>query len=314
MSAADLALPSNVVTAGNGAQGTVAAGQGIFSVFHQSWAGYQSGVAADFNFQPIMFFHYQGSVFSDANSAHAYAQSGADYVNTRSTSVAPIDCTQNAGVPCQIGGYIASDGSEVIYGLANVNYCVIETMAHGDPTLMSADSDTVSKVQADTLTLGIQEAQNACVGSSPNPPSPQPPTPRPAPPTVTPVPPTATPVPHTEFHIVTAQLQKSGASSNAQLPALTKVKHGKSAMLYTLIQVTSGRAGLSASYSFVVKTGSKTVLNRTMTGVLHSPNPQGSYVASMPAKFKNRGTYVFTDRVTIDGITQSDATSFSVVK
>jgi hypothetical protein len=121
-------------------------------------------------------------------------------------------------------------------------------------------------------------------------------------------------VPHTEFHIVTAQLQKSGASSNAQLPALTKVKHGKSAMLYTLIQVTSGRAGLSASYSFVVKTGSKTVLNRTMTGVLHSPNPQGSYVASMPAKFKNRGTYVFTDRVTIDGITQSDATSFSVVK
>jgi hypothetical protein len=105
------------------------------------------------------------------------------------------------------------------------------------------------------------------------------------------VPPTATPIPRTDFHIVTAQLQKSASSSNQEMPALARVKHGKSATLYTLIQVTSGRAGLSASYSFVVKSGSKTVLNRTMTGVLHSPNPQGSYEASMPAKFKNRGTF-----------------------
>jgi hypothetical protein len=55
-------------------------------------------------------------------------------------------------------------------------------------------------------------------------------------------------------------------------------------------------------------------VNKAMSGALHSPNAAGNYQASLPVKFSKRGTYVFTETITIDGITQSGAASFQVVK
>jgi hypothetical protein len=319
--------------------GVVSPGNVVFTHSHSAgYPGLVTGYGESAQVGNVTFL-YQGSIFSSAGAASSAFRDALNTVGSFST-IAPNDCSSTFSAPCTIIVFEGGTGTtRVIYEEVQVNYCLVEGESYGPDSVYDDNTllNDVSSIQAHYFVEGVHLAMAACTGVSPNsqpptsipptavrvpptaipaPPTstPVPPTATPVPPTATPVPPTATPVPHTEFHIVTVQLQKSGGSSNAQLPALTKIKHGKGGTLYTLIQVTSGRAGLSASYSFVVKSGSKTVVNRTMSGVLHSPNPQSSYQASLPVKFKNRGTYVFTERVTIDGITQSDATSFSVVK
>lgn len=309
--------------------GTVSASNVVFTHSHSAgYPGLVTGYGESAQVGDVTFL-YQGSIFSSVGAA---SSAFGDALNTVGgfSSIAPDDCSSTFSAPCTIIVFEGGTGStRVIYEEVQVNYCLVEAESYGPDSEYDNSTllDDISKIQAHYYVEGVQLAQAACTGASPvsQQPTPQPPTPRPVPPTAvpvpptatpvpptaTPVPPTATPVPRTDFHIVTVQLQKN---SNAQAPALTKVKHGKGATLYTLIQVTSGRAGLSANFSFLVKNGSKTVLNRSMTGVLHSPDPTGSYQASLPVKFKNRGTYVVRERVTIDGITQTDATSFTVVK
>ena len=270
-------------------------------------------------------FLYQGSIFGSAGAASSAFRDALNTVGSFSP-IAPSDCSSTFSAPCTIIAFEGGTGTtRVIYQAVQINYCLIEGESYGPDSVFDNSTllNDITSISAHYFVEGAGLASASCTGASPNsqsptavPPTavPVPPTAVPAPPTATPVPPTATSVPRTDFHIVTVQLQKSGSGGNAQLPALSKIKHGKGATLYTLIQVSNGRAGLSAAYSFVVKNGSKTVVNRSMNGALSSPNPQGSYEASMPVKFKNRGTYVFTARVTIDGITQSEAASFSVVK
>ena len=277
-------------------------------------------------------FLYQGSIFGSAGAASSAFRDALNTVGSFSP-IAPSDCSSTFSAPCTIIAFEGGTGTtRVIYQAVQINYCLIEGESYGPDSVFDDSTllNDITSISAHYFVEGAGLASASCTGASPNsqPPTSVPPTAVPAPPTAvparptatpvpptaTPIPPTATAVPRTEFHIVTVQLQKSGSGGNAQLPALSKIKHGKGATLYTLIQVSSGRAGLSAAYSFLVKNGSKTVVNRSMTGALSSPNPQGGYEASMPVKFKNRGTYVFTARVTIDGITQSEAASFSVVK
>jgi hypothetical protein len=320
-SASDLALPSDLVSKSYASQGSFGSGQGPFSNYHHSWSGFQSGIAASFDFEPIMTLFYAGSVFSSSGSASAFMSDS--YNSTQNGSpVSPTDCSGSTGVPCKITGFTTTTGKLALYSVAQVNYCVIETGFQGDGSLITdpANSDNVSSVTADTFLIGVNEAKAACTGSSPNA-QPQPPAATPVPPVATPVPPVATPVPPTvapvattSFHIVSVQLLKNTPSGNTIPTALSKVKVGKKAVLYTLMQVTSGRTGLSATYSFNVKTGSKTVVNKTMSGALHSPNAAGNYQASLPVKFSKRGTYVFTETITVDGIAQSGAASFQVVK
>jgi hypothetical protein len=73
-SAIELALPASIVDQTYASQYAVSAGGGPFRVFHSSWTGFESDVAASFDFQPIATVYYQGSVFDTANEA---AQSSA---------------------------------------------------------------------------------------------------------------------------------------------------------------------------------------------------------------------------------------------
>lgn len=316
------------------ASGVVSPSNVVFTHSHSAgYPGLVTGYGESAQVGDVTFL-YQGSIFTSAGAASSAFRDALNTVGSFSP-VTPSDCSSTFSAPCTIIVFEGGTGTtRVIYEEVQVNYCLVEGESYGPDSVYDDSTllNDVTSIQAHYFVEGVNLAAAACTGASPNsqpptsapptsvpptavpvPPTavPVPPTATPVPPTATPVPPTATPVPRTDFHIVTAQLQKS---SGQQLPGLAKIKHGKGGTLYTLIQVTSGRAGLSASYSFVVKSGSKTMVNKTMSGVLHSPNPLGSYEASLPVKFKTRGTYVFTERVTIDGITQSDATSFSVVK
>jgi len=90
VSASDLALPSDLLSAGHGTQGPVGSGEGPFSSYHHGWSGFQAGVAAVFDFQPIMTLSYQGSIFSDAGSAGAYMTDSVNVTSSMSPGCDPL--------------------------------------------------------------------------------------------------------------------------------------------------------------------------------------------------------------------------------
>jgi hypothetical protein len=103
-SAADLALPADVTDKPYVTQGLVSAVDGPFSVFHSSTTGFMSGVAARFDFQPIMTLFYQGSIFTGAANAKNYLL-GSYHHLTDGNSMTPSDCSDTTGGPCEIIGY-----------------------------------------------------------------------------------------------------------------------------------------------------------------------------------------------------------------
>src|SRR5579884_1698102 len=102
--AQNLALPESVIDPANPneGQGPVDAGIGTFADFHQTWTGYQSGVEAGINLEPVMGFIYRGSVFDSAASAQTYAQEGAKLTAAYAT---PTDCSRGSGNFCQSVSY-----------------------------------------------------------------------------------------------------------------------------------------------------------------------------------------------------------------
>ncbi|GAC1519459.1 MAG: hypothetical protein NVS2B16_25780 [Chloroflexota bacterium] len=162
-SGSDLALPDSVI-AQNGVQGPVASGNGPYSAFHHSYAGYQSGVAAIFDLKPIATLFYQGSAFSDATSAGAYMTEGIAYAQ-EGVNAKPTDCSSTFNVPCQIGGFTTTTGNLVIYSVAQVNTCVAEVAYQGTSDQITAHSDALNKAAASILVLAIEQAKKACAGS-----------------------------------------------------------------------------------------------------------------------------------------------------
>ncbi|MBV9279932.1 MAG: hypothetical protein JOZ41_07615, partial [Chloroflexi bacterium] len=160
-SAGDLALPSSLLAAGNGTQGTVGSGQGPFRSYHHTWNGFQSGVAAQFTFQSVLTIFYQGSIFSDAGSASAFMADS--FALTESwASGSPTDCSGTAGVPCEITAFATTNGEEAAYSVGQVNYCVIEAGVQGDPTFINQNTTDVANAVAAVFMTGIAEAKAAC--------------------------------------------------------------------------------------------------------------------------------------------------------
>jgi hypothetical protein len=166
-SGGDLGLPATVVAAGSGQQELVGPNTGDFSNWHQVWTGYQSGVQADFNFEPVFDLVYRGNVFSDGSSAQAYANDSVNLLGPLDTA-GTTDCSSSIGSFCKIIGFVSQEGHLNLYSIGVVNQCVIETGGVGDPAAMNANPN-VTKLLADTFVQGVTEAQQACTTSSTQP-------------------------------------------------------------------------------------------------------------------------------------------------
>jgi hypothetical protein len=323
-SAVDLALPANVVDQSYASQYAVSAGGGPFRVFHASWAGFESGVAASFDFQPIATVYYQGSVFDTASESASFASQSFQHLADNNPSP-PTDCSDTTGVPCEIVGYETTDQQIAVYSVAQVNACVIETGFQGDPTLVNENSDELSRATADTFLLGINDAKAACPAFSAPPVATATNTPRPLPtntpvppvhrPTATPTPaPTNTPIPQTIFAITAVQAQHAAPASSTLGAAISHVKRNKTIAIAAEFNVTSAPAGSPVTVTFTLKRGTATVSTKTVDSALRSPNPRGSYVAQVNATMNKTGTYVLGASVSLNSIVQSSASSFVVKK
>ncbi|PZR97260.1 MAG: hypothetical protein DLM70_19750 [Chloroflexi bacterium] len=298
-SGSDLALPDSDVS-GYGSQGSVAAGQGPFSGYHQSYGGFQSGVAADLNFEPILTLYYQGTVFSDSASASAYMVQG--LAGTGSTTT-PTDCSGTVGVPCQIEAFNTSGGKLDLYNVAQINYCVIETGYQGDPTLINQHSADVTKVLADTFLVGITEAKQACASSSPNPvPQPQPQTTVTAAPSPTPIP-TAVSQPSISISglaLVHTVKKKVKATTTLKL---------KEAGLFVATYQAENAGTLTPSATVTILKGSKEIANGDMKSDKFSDGTTYFYAAF---KFKLKTSVGhLTARVTVTLGSAMDARSLN---
>jgi hypothetical protein len=300
----DLALPDSVVSAGNGTQGTVTSEDSPFKVFHSTWSGYLSGVAASFNFEPIMDLFYQGSVFTGASAAQAYMNDSAKYLTT-DNPVAPIDCSNSLGVPCQIIGYETTTGLLAVYNVARINQCVIETGFQGDADQISANEDTVTKTSADIFALGVAEAQAACTAGSPNPQ----PTARPtqAPTTVPVTHPTEVP---TSFQVVGC-FQKGSTQPSASPTCLHSARHGQKVKFEVYTTVQSAPLGSSATVGASITRGSSSV--RSGNGSFTTESGVNLYaVGSSWTLPKKKGTYTLHAQTSINGVTESDTEKLKV--
>jgi hypothetical protein len=163
-SGTDLALPADVVSAGNGVQGEIGPNTGVASTVHTTWAGYTGGVQATFDFKPTMTLGYRGSVFDNAQDASTYANDG--YKTAAAQPQAQTgDCSSSVLVPCKLVSFTGTSGSQSVqtnYDVATVNECVIEISAVGDPTLMAQKSDSVNQTMAAVFVEGIRLAQQTC--------------------------------------------------------------------------------------------------------------------------------------------------------
>lgn len=309
----DLALPSDVIASGKGTQGAVGSGQGPFKALHTSWSGFSSGVAASFNFEPIMDLFYQGSVFTSAGSAQAYMNDSYNGLAS-GNPVPPQDCGSTVGYPCKIVGYETTSGLLAIYNVAQINQCVIETGYQGDPDQISANSDDVSKLTADIFLLGISEAQAACAGSSSTQPTA---TPRPTTQPVTQ--PTARPtqapaqvptrVP-TTLEVVGC-FQKNGSKPSSSPTCLHKAKRGQKVLLVVYTTVDSAPVGSNASVTATVKHGSSTVRNGSGSFTTDAANNL-YYVYGSWKLPKKKGTYALHAQTTMNGVTVSDDETLKV--
>lgn len=308
-SATDLGIPSDVLASGNGTQALVGSGQGPFKVFHSSWNGYSSGIAASFNFEPIMDLFYQGSVFTSASFAQAYMTDSYNHL-TNGNSVAPIDCSSSVGYPCQIIGYVTTTGLIAVYNVARINYCVIETGYQGDPNQVQANSDTVAKVTADTFLLGVGEAEAACTTSGS--PSPQPTASPTTVPTVQPTSkPTTQPTQVSTNIDVQGCFQKNGTQPSANHTCLHSIKHGKKVELEVYTTVQSAPVGSSATVSATIKRGSTQVKSESGTFTTES----GSNVYAVGDTWtvpKKKGTYTLNVQTTMNGVSASDTEKLKV--
>lgn len=297
----DLSLPGSLITSGNGTQGTVVSGQGPFKVFHSSWSGYVSGVAASFNFEPIFDLFYQGSVFTDAASAKAYMSDSYNHL-TSGNSIPPTDCSSAVGYPCQIIGYVTTDNQIAVYQVAQVNFCVIETGIQGDPTQIQANQDTVTKAAAGVFSVGVTEAAAACTSGTANPqptahPTSAVPTPRP------------TEVP-TTLEVIGC-FQKNGTQPSANPTCLHKAKQGQKLELEVYTKVDSAPVGSSATVKATIKRGSSTL--RSGTGSFTTESGQDLYaVGNTWTVPKKKGSYALHVQTVINGVTASDSEKLKV--
>jgi hypothetical protein len=309
-SASDLALPSDVISAGKGTQGPVGSGAGPFSSYHHSWSGFQAGVAAVFDFQPVMTLSYQGSIFSDAGSAGAYMTDSFNLTSSKSP-ISPVSCSDIAGVPCEITGFPVSSSELAFYTVAQVNYCVIEVGYQGDAALIDQNLTDVSKVTAGIFVLGIDQAKNACVGSASSPPTPTAtaiPTAT-ATPTVTPTA-SATPTVQTVF-VVDGVSVHTGSKPDSSVKHTVKAK--KQVYVFIKWTLTSAPSNAQPAYLFSVRRGGKVMLEHSAAGNESSYAP-GAYYVSWPIKLRKLGTYVVTGTVTLTGQAQQGTTTLKVVK
>lgn len=296
----DLALPSSVLAAGNGTQGPVSSGVGPFKVLHSTWTGFSSGVAASFNFEPILDLFYQGSVFTDAASAQAYMNDSYTHLASGS-SVPPSDCSSSVGYPCKIVGYVTTSGLVAVYSVAQINYCVIEAGYQGDGTQINANLDTASKAIAGVFTEGISEAVTACTSASPGPQATAQPTPHP------------TQVPtqvSTSLHVVGC-FQKSGTKPSASPACRHTAKRGHKILLIIYTTVESAPVGSSAEVTATVKRGSTTV--RTGSGSFSTQAGIDLYYVGGPWTLpKKKATYTLHVQTTMNGVTASDDETLKV--
>lgn len=246
--ASALALPDNVISAGNGQQYAVTTGQGPFTAYHQSWAGFQSGIAALFTFPPIMSLSYQGTVFMDSGSAAAYMDDSAGLTGSWAPSGA-TDCSGDVGAPCRMAAFTTSTGRLVLYEIGQANNCTIEAGIEGDPTQIRSNETKVTKALAGTFTLGMAEAKSACADSVPT----AQPTPRPSPrprPTATAQPtPQPTPVP-IRFHVAVTWGKAGSRPDKGH--RVRKIRSGRRVQGEIFLNVASAPDGARIAESFVV--------------------------------------------------------------
>ncbi len=307
-SGSDLALPPDVLSAGNGTQGSVTSANAPFRVFHTNWTGFASGVGASFNFEPVMDLFYQGSVFTSAGSAQAYMNESYNHLAS-GNAVPPNDCSGTIGYPCKIIGYETTDGLAAVYSVAQINYCVIETGYQGDPDQINANLDTVSKAAAGVFDVGVTEAETACTSGSSNPPPTAQPTAQPtARPTQAPTQvPTQVP---TSLEVVGC-FQKKGTKLGSSPTCLHKAKRGQKVLLVAYTTVESAPVGSNASVAVTVKRGSSTV--RKGTGSFTTDSADNLYYVygswTLPRK---KGTYALHAQTTMNGVTVSDDEKLTV--
>jgi hypothetical protein len=116
------------------------------------------------------------------------------------------------------------------------------------------------------------------------------------------------------FSITTVQPQRAAPASSALGAPLSRVTIKKTVSIATGFTVSSAPAGSPVSIAFTVKRGGTTITQKMIVSALRAPDPRGSYVAQMNATFKKTGTYVLSVSVSVNGITQTNATSFTVSK
>lgn len=253
VSASDLALPASLFTKPDYTQVAVTAGQGPFSNYHQSYNGFEEGVAATFSFLPIATVFYQGSIFSDAASAQAYMGESATQTGSYDSS-GPTDCSSTFGVPCQIASFPTSDGI-ALYSVAQVNYCTIEVGFEGDATLISQNSADLTKFAADIQVLGIDEAKQACTGSSPSSSAPQPVQAQP-----TPTPQAPQPTPTAQAQSATVSIIGGGLAHkvHGKLKVTKSLKSGESGIFVVLFR-EHGTSASTPSATMVIFKGHKRI-------------------------------------------------------
>jgi hypothetical protein len=249
-------------------------------------------------------FRYQGSIYTNTAAAAAAFQDGVSHTQTLSGSSAPSNCTSSLQVPCSLGGFVLADGTLVLYGVVQVNRCLVELGVEGDSAIFSAQQNALIQTSATILSAGFTAAQAICG----------------TPTTLVPLTPGTQPTPVTTapssapivFKIDAVAVHKQLVQSPTKASFKT-IKVGKVVYLTVYYTIQSAPTNAHLAITFTLISHGRIVATQAFPQkqIINAPSSDIEYVQ---LKFTKAGPYTFVARLTIGTQFQEGRVKFRIKK